>query len=158
MAENKVVNATQLDADLTSIANAIRAKAESSDSLVFPSGFVDAIANLSSGDSEGHYLLINEKITIASAITMRQTVDLFQSDKLKNLTTDYEIGMIGTNEKAVTRGYYSLYYRGYNNSWNSTSSDLLTIDESGTVKLSTSTALTVGAQDVYLYVLAIKEA
>jgi hypothetical protein len=163
MAENKVVNTTQLDADLTSIANAIRAKAESSDSLVFPSGFVDAIANISSGDSEGHYLLINEKITIASAITTNQKVDLFQSDELKNLTTDYEkgdyeIGMIGPKEKVVTRGYYSLYYRGYNNSWNSNSSERLSIDESGTVKLSTGNVLSVNAQDVYLYVLAIKEA
>ena len=49
MAEHKVVNTTQLDSDLTSIANAIRAKAESSDALSFPSGFVDAIANLATG-------------------------------------------------------------------------------------------------------------
>ena len=49
MAEHKVVNTTQLEADLTSIADAIRAKVESSDSFVFPSGFVDAIANLETG-------------------------------------------------------------------------------------------------------------
>ena len=49
MADNKVVNTTQLEADLVSIADAIRAKAESSDSLVFPSGFVDAIANIVTG-------------------------------------------------------------------------------------------------------------
>jgi hypothetical protein len=145
-------------ADLTSVADAIREKAGVSDTLVFPSGFVDAIANLSSGDSEGHYLLINEKITIASAIAMRKTVDLFQSDKLTNLPTEYEIGMIGTNEKVVTRGYYSLFYKSSTGLWNSQSDELLSIDESGTVKLSTSSALSVNAQDVYLYVLAIKEA
>ena len=46
MAENKVVNTTQLEADLTTISDAIRAKAQSSDSLVFPNGFVGAIANI----------------------------------------------------------------------------------------------------------------
>jgi hypothetical protein len=148
-------------ADLTSVADAIREKTGESDSLVFPVGFVSAMDNLAL--SKNFHLLVDEKITIASAITMNQKVDLFQSDELKNLTTDYEkgdyeIGMIGPKEKVVTRGYYSLYYRGYNNSWNSNSSERLSIDESGTVKLSTGNVLSVNAQDVYLYVLAIKEA
>lgn len=156
MAENKVVNTTQLDADLTTIANAIREKTGESDSLVFPVGFISAMDNLAL--SKNFHLLVDEKITIASAITMKQTVGLFQSDKLKNLPTDYEIGMIGPEEKAVTRGYYSLYYRGYNNSWNDYSGKILSIDESGTVKLYTASGFAVGAQDVYLYVLGIKEA
>lgn len=46
MAENKVVNITQLEADLTSIANAIREKAGVSDTLVFPDGFASAIASI----------------------------------------------------------------------------------------------------------------
>jgi hypothetical protein len=156
MAENKVVNTTQLDADLTTIANAIREKTGESDSLVFPVGFISAMDNLAL--SKNFHLLVDEKITIASTITTRQTVDLFQSDELKNLTTDYEIGMIGPEEKVVTRGYYSLYYRGYNDKWSSHSGEILSIDESGTVKIYTGTTLAVGAQDVYLYVLAIKEA
>lgn len=148
-------------ADLTSVADAIRGKTGESDSLVFPSGFVSAMDNLAL--SKNFHLLVDEKITIASAITTRQTVDLFQSDKLKNLATDYEIGdyeigMIGINEKVVTRGYRSIFYKSSTGMWNTDSDELLSIDESGTVKLSTSTALVVGAQDVYLYVLAIKEA
>lgn len=46
MAENKVVNTTQLEADLTTIANAIREKTGGSDSLVFPEGFAEGIANI----------------------------------------------------------------------------------------------------------------
>lgn len=46
MADNKVVNATQLDADLTLIADAIREKDGSSASLKFPSDFVSAIASI----------------------------------------------------------------------------------------------------------------
>lgn len=49
MAENKVVNITQLEADLTSIANTIREKSGASGSLVFPNGFVDAIASIETG-------------------------------------------------------------------------------------------------------------
>lgn len=46
MAENKVVNITQLESDLTSIANAIREKSGASGSLVFPDGFASAIASI----------------------------------------------------------------------------------------------------------------
>lgn len=46
MAEHKVVNTTQLESDLTSIANAIREKSGASGSLVFPDGFADAIAEI----------------------------------------------------------------------------------------------------------------
>ena len=71
MAENKVVNTTQLDAGLTSIADAIRAKAESSDSLVFPSGFVDAIANIVTGGGvpSGFSVLSSGTFTPASDVT-----------------------------------------------------------------------------------------
>jgi len=49
MAVDKLVDSTQLDADLTSVANAIRTKGGTSASLAFPSGFVSAIANIPSG-------------------------------------------------------------------------------------------------------------
>ena len=68
MAENKIVNTTQLEADLTSIANAIREKAETSDSLVFPSGFLNAISNLEvgSGLPNGISALASGTFTISS--------------------------------------------------------------------------------------------
>ena len=50
MAVDKLVDSTQLNADLTSVANAIRAKGGTSASLAFPGGFVDAIGDIETGD------------------------------------------------------------------------------------------------------------
>lgn len=49
MAVDKLVDSTQLDADLTSVANAIRTKGGTSASLAFPAGFVSAIQAISGG-------------------------------------------------------------------------------------------------------------
>lgn len=43
MALDKLVDSTQLDSDLTSVADAIRSKSGGSSQLVFPSGFVSEI-------------------------------------------------------------------------------------------------------------------
>ena len=77
MADNKVVNTTQLEADLTSIADGIRAKAESSDSLVFPSGFVDAIANIVTGGGlpSGFSAFASGTFTPTSALTGNQSIE-----------------------------------------------------------------------------------
>lgn len=49
MAVDKLVDSTQLDSDLTSVANAIRAKSGGSSQLAFPAGFVSEIGNIPSG-------------------------------------------------------------------------------------------------------------
>ena len=49
MSVDKLVDSTQLDADLTSVANAIRTKGGTSASLAFPADFVSAIEAISSG-------------------------------------------------------------------------------------------------------------
>lgn len=49
MAVDKLVDSTQLDADLASVANAIRTKGGTSASLAFPNGFVDAIDAIETG-------------------------------------------------------------------------------------------------------------
>lgn len=49
MAIDKLVDSAQLDADLTSVANAIRTKGGTSAQLAFPSGFVQAIGDIPSG-------------------------------------------------------------------------------------------------------------
>lgn len=46
----KVVDAEALDNNLKSVADAIRAKGGTNESLAFPSGFTDAIANIKTGD------------------------------------------------------------------------------------------------------------
>lgn len=64
MAVDKLVDSTQLDADLTSVANAIRLKTGDSSPIAFPSGFVSEIGKISGqsipdvipkvGDSNAH--------------------------------------------------------------------------------------------------------
>ena len=49
MAVDKLVDSTQLNADLTSVADAIRTKGGTSAQLAFPSGFVSAINAISTG-------------------------------------------------------------------------------------------------------------
>lgn len=49
MAVDKLVDSNQLDADLTSVANAIRAKGGTSDPLAFPNGFVSAVNSIPTG-------------------------------------------------------------------------------------------------------------
>lgn len=49
MAVDKLVDSTQLNADLTSVANAIRTKGGTNASLAFPAGFVSAVEAIPSG-------------------------------------------------------------------------------------------------------------
>lgn len=49
MAVDKLVDSTQLDADLTSVANAIRTKGGTSAQMAFPNGFVSAIEDIPRG-------------------------------------------------------------------------------------------------------------
>lgn len=83
MAVDKLVDSTQLDADLTSVANAIRTKGGTSASLAFPSGFVDAIANMPSGggdpgDEFEWATTTNQVITIGSnSVTNTQAAKSF---------------------------------------------------------------------------------
>lgn len=50
MAVDKLVDSTQLDADLTSVANAIRTKGGTSAQMAFPAGFVSAVNAIPQGD------------------------------------------------------------------------------------------------------------
>lgn len=58
MSVDKLVDSTQLDADLTSVANAIRTKGGTSASLAFPAGFVSAIDAIPSGGGDPNENLI----------------------------------------------------------------------------------------------------
>lgn len=49
MADYRLVDATQLDSDLTTVADAIREKAGTSEPLTFPDGMAAAVANMSVG-------------------------------------------------------------------------------------------------------------
>lgn len=60
MAVDKLVDSTQLDADLTSVANAIRTKGGTSAQLAFPAGFVSAVQDIPTGTTP---TLITKTIT-----------------------------------------------------------------------------------------------
>lgn len=49
MAYDKVIDSSVLDANLTSVANAIRSKGGTSASLAFPAGFINAISRMETG-------------------------------------------------------------------------------------------------------------
>ena len=53
MALDKLVDSSQLDENLTSVANAIRTKGGTSASLAFPQGFVDAVSAIQTGGGGG---------------------------------------------------------------------------------------------------------
>lgn len=55
MALDKLVDSTQLDTDLTSVANAIRTKGGTSASLAFPAGFVSAVEAIPTGGVDDGY-------------------------------------------------------------------------------------------------------
>lgn len=71
MALDKLVDSTQLDSDLTSVANAIRTKGGTSAQLAFPAGFVSAIGDLSTGTGYS-----------VSAVMAQGTEKIFTTDDL----------------------------------------------------------------------------
>ena len=64
MALDKLVDSTQLDADLTSVANAIRTKGGTSAQLAFPAGFVSAVEAIPTGGGGGKGFLLLDTITV----------------------------------------------------------------------------------------------
>ena len=80
MAVDKLVDSIQLDADLTSIANAIRTKGGTSTQLAFPNDFITAINNIETGgreptsiqvyieQDENGYLMLTDTALIPTAV------------------------------------------------------------------------------------------
>lgn len=82
MAYDKAVDSTQLDADLTTVADAIRAKGGTTDNLLFPSGFASAINAISSGGSD----LASIEVYVADYyVTDDLTVTIGALDKYKRI-------------------------------------------------------------------------
>lgn len=73
MSVDKLVDSTQLDADLTSVANAIRTKGGTSASLAFPAEFVSAIAAIPSGGGvkceTGSFTLSDDSRTVSFSVS-----------------------------------------------------------------------------------------
>lgn len=70
MAYDKVIDSSALDANLASIAEAIRTKGGTTDQLVFPAGFISAIEAIEAGSGDivvGSFTL-TESLTISSPL------------------------------------------------------------------------------------------
>ena len=84
MSVDKLVDSSQLDTDLTSVANAIRTKGGTSAQLAFPAGFVSAIENIPSGGvsgltllGSGTYTKTSDTANISIPVTYTGTPKLF---------------------------------------------------------------------------------
>jgi hypothetical protein len=83
MAIDKAIDSTQLDSDLTSVANAIRAKSGGSGQLAFPAGFVSEIQAIPSGGGVGvetlDYVIDNAR---DMAMLFPVSIDVLSADNI----------------------------------------------------------------------------
>ena len=100
MAYDKLVDSTQLNADLTSVANAIRTKGGTSAQLAFPAGFVTAIGNISGGGG-GSATLIEKSITANGTYNASSDNADGYSKVVANVPNSYAAGDEG---KVVSNG------------------------------------------------------
>lgn len=68
MSVDKLVDSTQLDADLTAVADAIRTKGGTSGQLSFPQGFVDAIDNIQTGGGGSTAIDVIQELTLTENV------------------------------------------------------------------------------------------
>lgn len=87
MAYDKLVDSAQLDADLLSVANAIRAKGGTSAALAFPADFVQAIGDIQTGGGgniqteSGTFTLAADSRTHSISVSFEPQHVIFYSDK-----------------------------------------------------------------------------
>lgn len=88
MAYDKVIDSSALEANLTSVANAIRSKGGTSGNLAFPSGFVSAIEAIASGGSVSEGNIRTFTSTLATTVTSGNATLVPANDFLKSIRTD----------------------------------------------------------------------
>ena len=112
MAVDKLVDSTQLNSDLTSVANAIRTKGGTSSSLAFPSGFVSAVNAI---DTSGTDFIVT--------LTYNSQSDIYEPDcTYSELYTAYQAGKYISFEiySSDPTAPQTLYAKWYFDSVNST--------------------------------------
>lgn len=84
MAIDSLVDSAVLDAGLTSVADAIRAKGGTSAQLAFPAGFVSAIGAIPTGGGGGGFALLK-------TVTISENVNAIKVDFESSWASDYDI-------------------------------------------------------------------
>lgn len=137
MAYDKVVDSAALDTKLTSIADAIRAKTGGSNSLVFPDGFLQAIAAIETGGGGGDFT--TGEFTLASTTakyTLAEDVDdptFVAIYKVENITDGdnsfiilaylktggkyYHIGLLNRTDPSAMKQVYTTNMTGGSMYW-----------------------------------------
>lgn len=104
MSVDKLVDSTQLDADLTSVANAIRAKSGGSSQLAFPAGFVSEIQAIPSGGG-GDY----DPYGLPSGYTALKYLKATGTQWIKtDIAPTLETTIQATGQRTVTSGYTAI--------------------------------------------------
>ena len=105
MAVDKLVDSSQLNSDLTSVANAIRAKSGGSSQLAFPAGFVSEIGNIQTGGGSSYTLLYSTELTANTTSTSNTSLsDITVSAAA--LWTGTKIIYVRIRDKAGARNGY----------------------------------------------------
>ena len=105
MAYDRVVNSAELDDGLTAVADAIRDKTGETDSLIFPSGFVTAIAGIVTGGSSDSAVSGEiHDITIEADLQTAEQMLLFQNEFVaaNYLKTGFMVLLFQTEPSAAT--------------------------------------------------------
>lgn len=112
MSVDKLVDSTQLDSDLTSVANAIRAKSGGSGSLAFPSGFVSEIGNIPSGGGGGLTTIASGTYTGTGANISSAGSGIFVGKKLPKTNFWFRITAQSDSEFPYDANYKYAYMIG----------------------------------------------
>ena len=103
MTVDKLVDSTQLDSDLTSVANAIRTKGGTSASLSFPNDFVSAIGNIPTGITPTG----TKSISITPNGTTTEDVTNYANAEITtNVPTTLKLGVIRPDAELVQTWNY----------------------------------------------------
>lgn len=118
MAFDKAVDSTALNAGLTKIADAIRAKGDTEGTMAFPDGFAEMIQAIGRGRriEEGEITLVEEQ---SSCIVTRDAIDaliFFESAEEKKEYSENKYIWVSINIRAYDLGddYSRSYVWGYN--------------------------------------------
>ena len=103
MTVDKLVDSTQLDSDLTSVANAIRTKGGTSASLAFPNDFVTAIGDIQTGITPTG----TKQISVTSNGTTTEDVTNYANAEITtNVPTTLKLGAIRPDAELVQTWSY----------------------------------------------------
>ena len=111
MAADKLVDSTQLDADLTSVANAIRTKGGTSAQLAFPADFVSAIQAITGGAvyEDSGSLTLTSNYIYSTAAYNNYTGSILISTSLSKILA-IEGWMESWNDQTATRPCFGCFY------------------------------------------------